>query len=162
MRNRPVISTGERRRKAAPMSTLPSWLVCRPDEGDYARVLVRLRILTFDQAPHLSSPLAECILGMGRHSALVDLSTVEYLSSDVVAALLHLSRTLREAGGRVVLVNADPLVRTVFTPFPERQKPTASRPSTSSTSRRPRRAPDRRVRPRPRPAAVAWPRSRPA
>jgi anti-anti-sigma regulatory factor len=103
------------------MSTLPTWIACRPDEGDYARVLIRLNVLTFDQAPNLGSPLAEHILGMGRNSALIDLSDVDYLSSDVVAAFLHLSRQLREAGGRVVLVNADSIVRTVFMPFPERQ-----------------------------------------
>src|SRR5262245_12874524 len=98
------------------MSTLPTWLACRPDEGDYARVQIRLNVLSFDQAPYLGSPLAERVLGMGRLSALIDLYAVEYLSSDVVAALLHLSRQLREAGGRVVLVNAAPLVRTVFRP----------------------------------------------
>src|SRR4051812_1783298 len=102
------------------MSTLPSWLDCRPDECGYARVRILLRVLSFDQAPYLSAPLAEHVLGLGLHSALLDFSGIDYLSSDAVGALLHLSRRLREAGGRVVIVNAGPIVRTVFIPFPER------------------------------------------
>src|SRR5262245_45834521 len=104
------------------MSSLPSWLVCRPDESGYARVLIHLRVLSFDQAPFLSSPLAQHVLGMGLRSAMIDLTGVEYLSSDVLGALLHLSRMLREAGGQVVILNAGPIVRTVFTPFPDRQR----------------------------------------
>lgn len=103
------------------MTELPPWLACRPDEGGYARVLIHLRVLSFDQAPFLSS-LADRVLSMGLHSALVDLSGVEYLSSEVLGALLHLSRQLRDAGGRVVFVNAGSVVRTIFTPFPERQR----------------------------------------
>ena len=103
------------------MSDLPSWLVCRPDEGGYARVQIHLRVLSFDHTPQLSA-LADHVLGMGLHSVLIDMHGVEYLSSDALGGLLHVSRRLRDAGGRVVITNAGPIVRTVFTPFPHRQQ----------------------------------------
>lgn len=103
------------------MSDLPSWLVCRPDESGYARVLIHLRVLSYDHAPQLSA-LADHVLGMGLHSVLLDMHGVESLTSDVLGALLHVSRRLRDAGGRVVIANAGPIVRTVFTPFPHLQQ----------------------------------------
>lgn len=103
------------------MSSLPAWLDCRPDRGDYARVTVHLATLCFDHAPFLSGPLADRVLELGLCCALLDLAGVEYLSSDVLGSLLHLSRRLREQEGQVVVANAGPIVRMVFTPFPERQ-----------------------------------------
>jgi hypothetical protein len=103
------------------MSDLPTWLECRPDRAGYARVRFHLQALSFDQAPHLSA-LAGHILDLGLHSVLLDLEGVEYLSSDALGALMHLSRRLREVGGLVVVANAGPIVRMVFTPFPEHQR----------------------------------------
>jgi anti-anti-sigma regulatory factor len=103
-------------------SRLPSWLECRPDQPGYALVRPRQRVLSFDHAPFLSGPLFEQVRALGRHSVLLDLIDVEYLSSDVVGALLNLSRHLRDDGGRLILRNLGPVVRLVFTPFPELQK----------------------------------------
>jgi hypothetical protein len=104
------------------MNGLPSWIECRPAQGDYARVAFQLRALSFDHAQHLSQPLADAIHSLGLTSALIDLSGIEYLSSDVLGALLQLSRLLREEGGQVVIAHAGPIVRMVFTPFPDRQR----------------------------------------
>jgi anti-anti-sigma regulatory factor len=101
---------------------LPSWLECRPDQPGYALVRPRQRVLSFDHAPFLSLPLLEHVQGMGRHSVLLDLADVEYLSSDIVGSLLNLSRHLREGGGRLILCNLGPVVRLVFAPFPDLQR----------------------------------------
>ncbi len=103
-------------------SRLPSWLECRPDQPGYVLVRPRQRVLSFDHAPFLSLPLLEYVQGLERHSVLMDLIDVEYLSSDVVGALLNLSRRLRDDGGRLILRHLGPVVRLVFTPFPDLQR----------------------------------------
>jgi anti-anti-sigma regulatory factor len=103
-------------------SCLPSWLECRPDQPGYALVRPHQRVLSFDHAPFLSEPLLEQVLALGRHSVLIDFIDVEYLSSDVVGALMSLSRRLRDDGGRVLMRNLGPVVREVFTPFPDLQR----------------------------------------
>jgi anti-anti-sigma regulatory factor len=104
------------------MTPLPSWVECRPDQSGYARVVFHCRALTFEQAPYLSEAMYEQIVATGSHSALIDLSGVEYLSSDVLSGLLHLSRLLRDKGGRLLLCRLGPHMPMIFTPFPERQK----------------------------------------
>jgi anti-anti-sigma factor len=103
-------------------SCLPPWLDCRPDQPGYVLVRPRQRVLSFEHAPMLSGSLLEQVHALGRHSVLLDLADVEYLSSDVLGALLHLSRRLRDDGGRLVLRNLGPVVRLVFAPFPDLQK----------------------------------------
>ncbi len=103
-------------------SCLPSWLECRPDAPGYALVRPRQRVLSFEHAPHLSTPLFDHVRSLGLHSVLLDLAEVEYLSSDVLGSLLHLSRALREQGGRLLVRNLSPAARIVFTPFPQRQR----------------------------------------
>jgi anti-anti-sigma regulatory factor len=105
------------------MSTpLPSWLECRPDQPGYALVRPRQRVLSFDHAPFLSLPLFKHVCELSRHSVLLDLEDVEYLSSEVVGALLNLSRHLHEEGGRLILRHLGPIVRLVFAPFPDLQR----------------------------------------
>jgi anti-anti-sigma regulatory factor len=103
-------------------SCLPPWLECRPDQGDYALVRPRQRVLSFEHAPFLSMPLFEQVRALGLHSVLLDLVDVEYLSSEVLGALLNLSRRLQDDGGRLLVRNLGPVVRLVFTPFPDLQK----------------------------------------
>jgi anti-anti-sigma regulatory factor len=79
-------------------------------------------VLSFEHAPFLSLPLFEHVRGLGLHNVLLDLIDVEYLSSEVLGALLNLSKHLQEDGGRVLVRNLGPVVRLVFTGFPDRQK----------------------------------------
>jgi hypothetical protein len=104
------------------MAPLPSWVECRPDVGGYARVRFRCSWLTFEHAPSLSDPLFEHVTGLGAHSALIDMDGVQYMSSDALSSLFHLSRRLRECGGQLVLCRLGPHVPLIFTPFPERQR----------------------------------------
>jgi anti-anti-sigma regulatory factor len=103
-------------------SCLPPWLECRPDQPGYALVRPRQRVLSFEHSQYLSTPLFEHVRSLGLHSVLLDLAEVEYLSSDVLGSLLHLSRHLRENGGRLLVRNLSAAARIVFTPFPERQR----------------------------------------
>jgi hypothetical protein len=104
------------------LSCLPPWLECRPDQPGYALVRPRLRVLSFDHAPFLSGPLLEQVRALGRHSVLLDLIDVEFLSSDVVGALMSLSKQLRNDGGRLILRNLGPVARQVVTPSPRVQR----------------------------------------
>lgn len=59
--------------------------------------------------------LAELVRGREKPQLAVDLGGVTFLSSMALTKFISLNATIRAAGGRLSLVNVQPLIREVFT-----------------------------------------------
>src|SRR4051812_15039902 len=71
--------------------------------------------LTEDNVETVAREFAALIAGREQPRVLLDLGTIDYLTSVALSKFLALNKQVRAAGGQLTLVNLQPQIRQVFT-----------------------------------------------